>query len=410
MLANKGETVCDLLGRLRSARIERRTIAVESRIEMKKIPMVILGLALAFSARIELSAQKIKIVNGVTVVANDKKPVRVKGQPSQITLVEEMSFGGRSNPDESLSQVTFFAVDGEGRVVALDFKEQRIKLYDKTGQFVRQIGKSGQGPGELGMPTGVQVLADGTIAVEDAGNRRLAFFKPSGEFIKNISMAGTFGLVNVLLDGKGNAIGREMGLSEGNAKMFYEIKKFDADFKPLFTLDKIEFPIPVPGSSTRINILGMISSYQIDPAGNIYYGRNVDYEIKVYNPEGRHFRTIQKEYERVKVTQADIEEMLEQIPNTVPGANIKDMISFPDYFPPYQSFFLDDQGRLYVRTFTKGKAQGEYAIDVFDPEGKFIAQFITKSDLRIWKAGRAYGIEETGEGYQVIKRYAVITE
>jgi hypothetical protein len=86
------------------------------------------------------------------------------------------------------------------------------------------------------------------------------------------------------------------------------------------------------------------------------------------------------------------------------------MFSFPEYFPPYQSFLLDDQGQMYVRTFTKGKAKGEYEFDVFDPEGKFIAQFITKSDLRLWKAGKAYGIEETDEGYQVIKRYAVSTE
>ena len=377
---------------------------------MKRIPTVVFGLILVLISWSESPAQKIKTVNGVTVVTNGKKPVPVKGQASKITLAEELSFGGGSHPDESLSQVSVFAVDGEGRVVALDFKEQRVKVYDRTGKFIRLIGKPGQGPGELGMPTGVQFLADSTIAVEDAGNRRLALFKPNGEFIKNISMTGTFGLVNVVLDGKGNAVGREMGLVEGNAKMFFEIKKFDADFKPLFTLDKIEFPIPVPGSNTKVNILEMISGYQIDPAGNIYYGRNMDYEIKVYSPEGKHLRTIRKDYDRLKITPADIDEMLERIPNTVPGANIKDMVSFPDYFPPYQSFFLDDQGRLYIRTFTKGKAKGEYLFDVFDAEGRFTAQFITKSDLRLWKAGKAYGIEETDEGYQVIKRYAILTE
>jgi hypothetical protein len=260
------------------------------------------------------------------------------------------------------------------------------------------------------MASGIQLMTDNTLVVEDATNRRLALFKPTGEFLKNISMADKLGLVNILLDGKGNAMGREMGLVEGNAKMFFEIKKFDPDLKPLFTLDKIEFPIPVPGSGTKLNILEMISAYQFDPAGNIYYGRNADYEIKIYSPEGKHIRTIQKEYDRVKVTQTDIDEMLERIPNATPGVNIKEMFSFPEYFPPFQFFLLDDQGRLYVRTFTKGKAKGEYEIDVFDPEGKFIAQFITKSDLRLWKAGKAYGIEETDEGYQVIKRYAVLTE
>jgi hypothetical protein len=377
---------------------------------MKKKALLIIGLFLALIAGSRGWAQKIKTVDGVTVVSNGRKPIAVKGQPSEIRLVEELAFGASSNPDESLSQVSIFVVDGEGNILALDFKERKIKVYDKTGQFLRLIGKPGQGPGEVGMATGIQLMADGTIVNEDAINRRLALFKPSGEFIKNISMTGSLGLVNILLDAKGNAIGREMGLAEGNSKMFFEVKKFDSSLKPLFTLDKIEFPVPIPGSGAKMNIMDMISVYQFDPAGNIYYGRNVDYEIKVYTPEGKQLRAIRKEYDRVKVTQTDIDEILERIPNVAGGPNVKEMFSFPDYFPPFQSFFLDDQGRLYVRTFTKGKAKGEYQIDVFDAEGKFIAQFITKSDLRFLKAGKAFGIEDTDEGYQVIKRYAVQTE
>jgi hypothetical protein len=242
------------------------------------------------------------------------------------------------------------------------------------------------------------------------GAPQLAYFKPSGEFIKNISTSDKLALVNLLLDGKGNAIGREMGVTEGNAKMFFEIKKFDSNLKPVFTLDKIEFPVPIPGSGTKINVLDMISAYQFSPAGNIYYGRNADYEIKVYSPEGKLARRILKEYDRVKVTQADIDEMLERMPNVASGVNVKDMFTFPEVFPPFQVFVLDDHGRLFVRTFTKGKAKGEYVFDVFDPEGVFFAQFISKSDLRLFKSGKAYGIEETDDGYQVIKRYSLSSE
>jgi hypothetical protein len=377
---------------------------------MRKTTVILMGLLLGLFMGSPISAQKIKTVDGVTVVSNGKKPAAVKGQPSKIALIEDLSIGSGGNPDESLSQVSTFVVDGDGGVFALDFKEQKIKVFDNAGKYLRQIGKPGQGPGELGMASGIQLMADDTLVIEDATNRRLALFKPSGEFIKNISTSGMLGLVNILMDGQGNIIGREMGITEGNAKMFFEIKKFDSNLKPLFTLDKIEFPIPIPGSGTKMNILEMISAYQFSPAGNIYYGRNADYEIKVYSPGGKLIRTIQKEYDRVKVTPADIDEMLERVPNVTPGVNIKEMVSFPEYFPPFQFFLLDDQGRLYVRTFTKGKAKGEYVFDVFDADGAFFAQFVTKSDLRLFKAGKAYGIEETDEGYQVIKRYAVSTE
>ncbi|MGB7297557.1 MAG: 6-bladed beta-propeller [Candidatus Aminicenantales bacterium] len=354
--------------------------------------------------------QKIKTVDGVTVVSNGKKPNRVEGQPSGISLEEELVIGGGANPEESFSQVSAFVVGTDGAVIALDIKEQKIKVFDPAGKFLRAIGKPGQGPGELGMASGIQITGDGNLMVSDATNRRLALFKPSGEFVKNIPMTGTLGLANILLDGKGNSIGQEMGFAEGNARMFFEIKKFDPELKPLFTLDKIDFPVPIPGSGVKMNILEMMSIYQFDPADNIYYGRNVNYEIKVYSPEGKHIRTIQKEYDRVKVTKSDIDEMLARIPSATPGVNIKDMISFPEHFPPFQSFVLDDQGRLFVRTFTKGKAKGEYRIEVFGTDGVFVAQFITKADLRFLEAGKAYGIEETDEGYQTIKRYAVSME
>jgi hypothetical protein len=355
-------------------------------------------------------AQKIKTVDGVTVVSNGKSPVSVKGQPARIALAEELTFGAGGSPEESLSQVSTFVVDGSGGVFALDFKEQKVKVYDKAGKFLRAIGKPGQGPGELGMASGVQLMADGTLVIEDATNRRLALFKPTGEFIRNISTSGMLGLVNVLMDGKGNAIAREMGVVEGSGKMFFEIKVFDPSLKPVFTLDKIEFPVPIPGSGTKINVLDMISGYQFDPAGNIYYGRNADYEIKVFTPEGKHIRTMRKEYDRVKVTQADIDEMLQKMPNVAPGVNVKDMFTFPEYFPPYQFFVVDDQGRLFVRTFTKGKAKDEYEVDVFDGEGRYFARFVTRADLRVCKAGKLYGIEESDEGYQKIKRYAIGTE
>jgi hypothetical protein len=87
----------------------------------------------------------------------------------------------------------------------------------------------------------------------------------------------------------------------------------------------------------------------------------------------------------------------------------REVFAFPEYFPPYQSFVLDEQGRLFVRTFTEGRAKDEYVVDVFDIEGRFIAQFITKSDLKFFKKNKAYGVEETADGFWVIKRYAVVT-
>ncbi len=370
---------------------------------MKKISPIIIGLLLIFFCYSLSEAQKIKTVDGVQVISNGKKPNPPKGQPAKITLTEEVTIGKGDNPDESFSEVDALVVDQDGNIYALDSKDRRVKVFDKAGKFLRFIGKPGQGPGELGIPTGIQFTTENNLMIEDTTNRRLAFFKPSGEFIKNISTADKLSLVNVLLDAKGNFLARELGV-EGN-KMFFEIKKHDQNLKPLFTLDKIEFPVPLPGSNTKMNIMEMISICQVDREGNIFYGRNTAYEIKVFNPEGKHIRSIQKEYVPVKISQEDIDEMLQRMSSTGAGVNLKDMIEFPENFPPFQYFILDDEGRMYVRTWKKGAIKGEYEFDVFDTEGRFIAQLMTKADLRLWKNSKAYGIEETEDGFRVIKRY-----
>lgn len=156
---------------------------------MKKISPIIIVLLLVFFCQSMSSGQKIKTVGGVQVISNGKKPNPQKGQSAKFKLTEEVTIGKGDNPDESLSEVGAMIVDQEGNIFALDSKDRRVKVFDKNGKFLRFIGKPGQGPGELGIPTGIQFTLDNNLLVEDATNRRLAFFKHSGEFIKNVSTA-----------------------------------------------------------------------------------------------------------------------------------------------------------------------------------------------------------------------------
>jgi len=348
------------------------------------------------------------IEDGVEVVLNHLEPYVLKGQPTRLTLTEELTVGLSNNSDESFTDVSYLTVDAEGKIYCLDIKDQKIKVFDKNGKFLLAIGKQGQGPGEFGLAVGIQLTGDNLLMVEDNAIRRLTLFKPTGEYVRNIPMADKMSLVSLLLDAQGNYLGRELVIEKSNGKMFFEAKKFDQNLKPLFTLDKIEYPIPDPGSKAKMNYLEMKSAYQFDPAGNIYYGRNQTYDIKVYSPEGKHIRTIEKEYERIKITQQDIEGMIAATAAKMPGVNYRDLFAFPEYYPPYDSFVLDEQGRLFVRTYNIAK--DGVVVDVFNAEGCFVAQFITKSDLKLFKKNKAYGVEVTAEGFLVVKRYAVSWE
>lgn len=352
-------------------------------------------------------AQKVKTVDGVIIISNGKKPNPQKVVPSKIRLEEDFTIGAGDDPDKSFSEVSSFEVDDNGTIYALDFKDVKIKIFDKTGKFVTLFGEKGQGPGEFDMPAGIHLSPDDELVIEDALGRKLVFFDKKGNFIRNISLADKLGVVNVLMDLEGGFMAREMGLEQN--QMFFEMKKYDREFTPLFTLDKIEFSLPIPGSGNKINIMDIMAVYQFDNEGNIFYGRNIKYEIKVLTPDGKHIRSIRREFDPVKITEEDIEKMLKLVPNTGIG-NIQDLFEFPKNFPPYQYFTIDEENRLFVRTWEKGKIEDEFAVDVFDAEGRYIEKFETKADIRLWKDGKMYAVVEDDEGFRVIKRYSVFWE
>ena len=371
---------------------------------MKKTLQVLCVFLVFLSSGWGLCAQKTRIVDGATIITNGKNPNPQKGVPSNVRWEEDFTIGTGDNPEQSFALVSAFVVDEEGIIYALDTQDTKVKIYDGSGNFLKLFGQKGQGPGEFDTPVSLHLSPEDELVVEDAIGRRLVFFTKEGKFIKNLSMAAQLGAVNTLMDGMGGFLAREMGF-EGNL-MFFEMKKYDKEFSPLFSIDKINFPLPLPGSGNKINVMDIMAVYQFDNDGNILYGRNLDYEIKVLSPEGKHIRSIRKEYEPVKVTEEDITTMLKMIPNVGAG-NIKDMIEFPKNFPPYQYFTLDEQGRLFVKTWEKGKNENEFVFDVFDTEGRYIERFETKLDIMLWKSEKMYAMEEDDEGYRVIKRFSV---
>jgi hypothetical protein len=50
-----------------------------------------------------------------------------------------------------------------------------------AGQFLLNIGETGTGPGQFGLPAGVAIGGDGRIYVADSYNHRVQIFKYTGQ-------------------------------------------------------------------------------------------------------------------------------------------------------------------------------------------------------------------------------------
>lgn len=342
---------------------------------------------------------KVRTENGVTIVTNGKKPDPPKGAPTKLVLEEVYTVGGGDAPDSSFVAISALDVLKDGTAYVLDTKDSRVKVFDAKGKFLRAFGKAGQGPGEMNQPVGILITPENEVFVEDALNQRLAVFGLDGTFSRHISTAKALGLSGIQMDGRGLIVARSMGLGEAG-KMSMDVKTYDKDFNPKVKLASFEFPVSLQAKINPFSAMNLL--YELDGQGRLYFGSPPGYEIKVLSLEGKPLKTIGREYEPVPITKEDKDEMLGLIPN-VSGVNIKDMIQFPEEFPPFGNFVLADEGRLLVRTYEKGRAKKEYYWDVFDAEGRYIAKVPIIHEIRLWRDGKAYFFVEDEDGYNTLR-------
>lgn len=371
---------------------------------MKKLFSVFLAFLLVFFISIQVKADqtKIKTVDGVQVIENTKKTAPPEGVMSKMTLKEELSIGEGEFDEDMFAELTSMDVDSDGNIYILDRKDKKVKIFDSAGKFVKKFGEDGQGPGEMYMPVSLQVNHNNEIVIGDAANQRLMFFSLEGEFLREMSTAlKAQGLVLPLFDSQGDIIGQQVVVTE-ESQILREVRKYDSELNSLFTITSIDITSIVQG---KINPFELVFFYQLGKDNDIYCSNPNEYEIKVLNTDGKLVKRILKDYDSVKVTEKDKEEFFERVPEIT--GPIKDRIEFPKVYPAYQNFTLDEERRLFVRTFEKGKEEGEFFLDVFDIEGRYIAKILLKGEPRVWKEKKLYAIEEDEDGFQILKVYSV---
>ncbi len=331
--------------------------------------------------------------NGVIIVKNPKEPMY---GDDVFSLEEELTIGEAEGREEYMfSQIRSMGVDNTGRIYVLDVRESHVKVFDQNGNYIKTIGKKGQGPGELDFPLSLSITAKNELAVEDFRSRRLAFFSLEGEFKKNL-LTAKVGLARIDIDSEGSMVGIAIVRDEENPR--YELKKFDSDLNYLHSLGSS--PLPSASGGGLNPFLGIILS-QIDNNDQVVCGYPENYEIKIFDKEGNLKRKLIKEYDPVEITEEEIEEETEGMP-----PNIK--ISMPKYHSAYRWFTTDDEGRIYVMTWERvTEGEGNY-YDVFDSEGRFIVKISLKTRPFVLKNEKFYTVEDDDEGFLFIKRYKVI--
>ena len=135
-----------------------------------------------------------------------------RDQPLDADFEEIFRVGVLEGEDwEMFAHVASVAFDVNGNLYVIDGlyygMDTRILVFHASGNFVREFGSMGEGPGEFNMPTEVAVLRGGTTVVEDLKHRAYQLFDANGEFLRMVRMGpGSIGFHNLLPDPRGGGV------------------------------------------------------------------------------------------------------------------------------------------------------------------------------------------------------------
>ncbi len=357
-------------------------------------------------------------VDGVTLVHNPAVPLHPE---KSVRFEKEISFGGEEEGPGAVYKPGQYAIDPKNRVHIAETADSTIKVFGEDGQFIREIGRKGQGPGEFTRIYFLGFSPDGRLLVTDFQNRRTSFFGPEGDFLGSYQWTTNISIPYLVFDGA--YVVQESVYEEGGSRMFLKSYDFEGNeikswrelvLPPFRSITRgaggggtVTFGVSVPHALR--SVLAGDQEYQ-----RVYHCLNDVYLIEVYDSEGRLFRKIDRPYERVPFTDADKEEVLVMVPGANKEANeLYGDMPWPKVKAVTERMFCDDRGCLWVATH-EVKEEGSRkltAYDVFDADGIY--------DARVWldalpgkfAGGKMYQFEEDEEtGIRALTRYRVIWE
>jgi len=324
-------------------------------------------------------------------------------------LVEHGRIGSLDGPPEySFTEINSIAVTELGTVYVDDAHESSIREFGPAGEFVRWIGREGEGPGEFRSIAGVSVLPDGRLpdgrlAAWDRGNRRITVFAADGEYEEAVRTEGVsppyvFADRAFLTDASGRyylrILARPPSFSADMSEMAgvrYGYLRLSPDGT---VLDTLVAPLAMPAGLAESIVIhtwaGDRSPFServldtVSPFGYLVAGNNGTYSFSILDPAG----TIEVEQTGFQPAEVKAEERAEwrarvAFAERTSGRSFRDV---PARKPAYKDLWVDLDGRIWVHRYSE-------AVDIGEPIPELWLDYFEGEEPRItWAEPLLYDV------------------
>jgi hypothetical protein len=372
--------------------------------------------------------------------ASSQTTVRVTNSPewgSAVRLVEEIRVGSLDGaPETQFGMILAVEPRTNGGFFVFDAQVPVIRQFDERGRFIRNVGRSGGGPGEYARGVqGLRATRGNQLAVWDAQQARIVLFDSAGKHLRDIRVTGGafFGDQAFGVDTAGNFYLKRADMSRVPAPRAGQMV-LETDFPLTFlkvspsgsTLDTLRLPQNL--NSSQGFVLATPQGYRsnfmpesvvaLSNRGYLVAGHTRTYSIEIRGP-GSTTRTITRTVPSIPIVgeergmwEAWTAFTQRRSQGEGMSAALQDL---PRLKPAFRGIWIDGDGRIWVDRYVEarkvaveprkpGDERPLYnwreppTFDVLTPEGRLLGTLVFPADTYVYAArGRYVWAETKGE-------------
>lgn len=361
--------------------------------------------------------------NGVTRILSEGPTAWAASQPA--TLVEEVRFQGEDGTPSELGEPRDLAVDGLGRIYVVDGKPAAIKVFSPDGQFIRTIGRDGEGPGEFRV--GFIAIKGEHLVLQDPRVSRLSVFDTSGTFLRSWQSTCCYwswiqiddaGLVYV--PSMANTKPTDPPRGTPYVRWTLDGVAKDTVWVPYQKSEKLWTLTVTEGGKMRMSMsmgvpfmAAMISG--LHPQGGVVYGWNGRYEIVRSRTGADSLLVFGRDWTPDPISDerrsAEREAMVKRTGNGIDPATVRSAFKLDDIprsLPAYEALKVDPSGRVWARRYAISDTT-RTSFDLFDSTGAYLGPVETPVGLpaygvQAWTPNGVVAVVEDQDGRPTIIR------
>jgi hypothetical protein len=321
--------------------------------------------------------------------------------------------------DAGKAEVNGLVVDEAGRIFALDRRAKVVRVFDRVGHEVRELGGPGGGAAEFVQPVGIALDPRGRLWVVDAGRARIVVFDGSGAFsaaypraahgypthwLGGFDRAGRFYDTDLLAPPRD---GMQLVRCSGEMTACTELALPYA-IQPTFSIEKGRMVI-----SADVPFTGRLL-WRLDRGGAIWFGSSDSYRLTHRTFAGETLAIIAHRAERVAVRDADKAAAIASLQWYTQQGGVLDTARFGKYKPTVAGVSVGETEQVWVQVATPTDSRSS-AFDVFQTNGEFLRRITVDGQVHstpppyITRRG-LYAVAQSETGETLVVRYPIGSE